>query len=257
MKLRVLQLTALLLLPLGSLLFYTLSMTGCIGKNPGIPNIYLVALNSTQEIELRVGYFGLCLHHEKTFACVPTHYGSKVAKIYPRLSEKLAKETGTPLSEELLTTALKLQRNVFSCFGAICGLFFVISLLVCIVDLILRIRNNQALSAQQWPHMLLAGSVVMSTINAAAIMQTANALEFATTVMTTSTIAVRAGIALQVLAWLACGFSLLFFCVLLSPNPPTHSPRTDMAKQQKKPLKISSPIPTVGSSPMYMVPPKA
>jgi hypothetical protein len=241
MKLRILQLVALLLLPLSSLLFYTLTMTGCVGKNPGIPNIYLVALNSTQEIELRVGYFGICLHHEKTFACVATHYHSTTAKIYPKLSEKLAKETGTPLSEELLTTALRMQRNVFSCFGAICGLFFFISLLACMVALVLRTINKSSSSVQQWPQLLLAGSVVMSTINAATVMQTANALEFATTIMTTGTIAVRAGIALQVLAWLACCFSLLFFCVLMSPNPPTHSPRTDMVKKQ--PLKISSPIP--------------
>ncbi|PVH90571.1 hypothetical protein DM02DRAFT_432993 [Periconia macrospinosa] len=45
------------------ILFYTLSLTGCISSSPGIPNIFTLklehAFHSPSSPEIRIGYFAL------------------------------------------------------------------------------------------------------------------------------------------------------------------------------------------------------
>ncbi|KAJ0126831.1 Uncharacterized protein HZ326_30068 [Fusarium oxysporum f. sp. albedinis] len=74
MQLRIVELLVISIFPVAGLVFYTLSLTGCVSDSPGLPSIFLVAINSSSTAELRIGYFGVCISGNNSHNCVATPY---------------------------------------------------------------------------------------------------------------------------------------------------------------------------------------
>jgi hypothetical protein len=118
----------------------------------------------------------------------------------------------------MLDIALQLQKNIFFCFEAFAGGLFFVTLLFFLTKVYFHIGKGVIprwpLFQQKWPEKLLLVSIVMSAINVVAVTQTGNAVAFATTELHAAPITAKAGLTLQILEWLAFGFSALFYAVL-------------------------------------------
>ncbi|KAH6873644.1 hypothetical protein B0T10DRAFT_466176 [Thelonectria olida] len=218
--------------PVASLGFYTLSLTGCVSNSPGLPNVFLVAMNSSSVAELRVGYFGnaltapirrlytgVCLHRNGSQTCVATPYSVSPQSLKSTLSVRLSQnDINSELSTAIFSTALQLQRSICFCLQTFAGVLFISSLLLFLTRIYIHMskwkRQQWRLIEQKWPEKVLISSVAISLINAASITQTGNALQFATGKLGNTSLSIRAGYTLQVLEWLGFAFSATFYAVV-------------------------------------------
>ncbi|KAI0198008.1 Ca2+ regulator and membrane fusion protein Fig1-domain-containing protein [Astrocystis sublimbata] len=197
------------------LLFYVLSLTGCISTSAGIPNIFLISIQDQVDtnLQIHIGYFGICMKAGGQFYCMST-VGKDATAVFNDLSK-----TGTSHSKELghlISVALVAQSKIFPFLLAGAGVVFFLGL----ASLLMLKRSIKKPSPKKpsTPKLLrtvtifsVATSIGLALAAAVATEQTANALAFATTSIFVgqSSIRISAGVALQVLQWLIVGFSVL------------------------------------------------
>ncbi|EWZ77807.1 hypothetical protein FOWG_17818 [Fusarium oxysporum f. sp. lycopersici MN25] len=221
MQLRIVELLVISIFPVAGLVFYTLSLTGCVSDSPGLPSIFLVAINSSSTAELRIGYFGVCISGNNSHNCVATPYSTTPQSLSVALTSQLGRGGKGSLVPSLRTleTALQLQRSIFFCLQAFAGVLFIISILLFITRVCIQISKRRAQSwrliEQGWPEKVLVASVAISVISAASTTQTGNALQFATKRLGAVSLHIKVGDTLQVLEWLAFAFSITFYVVIV------------------------------------------
>lgn len=194
-------------------LFYVLSLVGCISASPGIPDIFLLKLTSPSSetpYEVRVGYFGLCAGtSDKALSCLP--------------SFSLGRAAGTTVFNTTmpaeLTRLVELGHEV-----QVKVIFFVPLLLASVLffvstTTIFLWRNVAQISPMAATVAFLMHSLGLGLLLAAAtaVSMVVNALHFAVVEITRGQdeIAVEGGLTLQSFQWLTVIFSCVWqVCVL-------------------------------------------
>ncbi|KAK3328250.1 Ca2+ regulator and membrane fusion protein Fig1-domain-containing protein [Cercophora scortea] len=215
------------------ILFEALSLSGCVSTSTAIPSLYIVSLRSSQNttalsgVKVRLGYFGICADDGSTQRCQTSAGGSAdiiTANLFPGFpsagtngtSNKAKTDAASnAVVKDLVSTALDLQKQVFVSILAGAGLLFVVGL-VFLFLLKRDIANPQpdkprrsAIIRRGTFGMLFLSSALVFTA-ALATTETAGALQYSSSATKDAPILLEAGITLQVLQWMAFGFSLLF-----------------------------------------------
>ncbi|KAK1760383.1 Ca2+ regulator and membrane fusion protein Fig1-domain-containing protein [Echria macrotheca] len=218
-------------------LFQALSLSGCTSTSPAIPSIYLVSLEPARSnlttptgIEIRINYFGICSDDGTTKRCISSAGGSgstdavtttlfPTTPLNPNTTTTTSKNTSTAVTQselkDLVSTALDLQSQIFisilagSTFAFFVGLIF---LFLYKRDLAKPNPSKPRRSAlfRRATYGLIYLSVGLVFAAALATTETADALQFASRATDTPKILMHAGRTLQVLQWMAFGFSTLF-----------------------------------------------
>ncbi|KAI0387831.1 Ca2+ regulator and membrane fusion protein Fig1-domain-containing protein [Hypomontagnella monticulosa] len=202
----------------GIIVLYALTLTGCVSDSPGIPNIFLVNVQSQgiETMNIRVGYYGMCVDSPKGFECV-----SSIAKYASTLENELLGTTNSTIDDidRFLSIAATTQWKLFPCLLAGAGVAFFYSsaallILKCSFKKPSRKNRSSIRSIQRAILLLSEFAVILAFTSAMVTMTTARALEFATSsdssVMEGNDIHLSPGVLLQILQWLIVGFSVLF-----------------------------------------------
>ncbi|KAF1937532.1 hypothetical protein EJ02DRAFT_51053 [Clathrospora elynae] len=210
------------MLPIPILLFYVLSLTGCVSTSPGMKNLFLVGLqpsslpsvatnSSLQDFHIRLGYFGACLGETADLDCASTSGGSKDALI-ARVLENTANHN-TPSNLPLISSALALQSKVLNVL-VIASVLFTLSLAsLALLKLSLKSRSTRTHRTTLYKPITVSTlwlSIALALAAALSTTQTFGVLQYSTTLLNTSELKVMPGVALQVLQWLAFSFSAVF-----------------------------------------------
>ncbi|KAK0652438.1 Ca2+ regulator and membrane fusion protein Fig1-domain-containing protein [Cercophora newfieldiana] len=209
-------------------LFISLSLSGCLSTSPAIPEIYLVSLesakNTSTPVEVRVGYFGICGDDGTTVRCQSarnTAVEPLTNALFPSFAangtNKAANATAAPPSElrDLVATAIQIEDKIFGWTLVAAGITFFVGL----VCLFIHKRHNAKPETSKPFFRAIArrgtyGSLCLSTglifASALATLEAATALEAASRATSSAAILMHAGRTIQVLQWMAFGFSLLF-----------------------------------------------
>ncbi|GAB1314494.1 hypothetical protein MFIFM68171_04704 [Madurella fahalii] len=212
----------LLIIPI--IVFYALSLTGCVSTSPAIPNIYIVSLRSntnatTDPVQVRIGYYGICGIDEDGTRCQSANGRSVeelAANLFPVLGGNSSSNTTSDADiTDLITTALNLQSQSFiSVLAAAAVLFFVGVAAMLFYKLDVRKGDFDHPRRSAIIRRATYGSLFLSTafVFAAALAtdQAADALEFASAGMKNASVLIKSGTTLQVLQWITFGFSMLF-----------------------------------------------
>ncbi|KAK3342147.1 hypothetical protein B0T25DRAFT_586186 [Lasiosphaeria hispida] len=231
----------ILLLFILVIVFSVLPLTGCLSTLPGIPGIYLVKIGNvtSSALNLRVGYYGICVSREGYTQCLGTSHGTTGTVIEAALAGSPGFNTTLPhnLTDKVqrlktYSTSLTIQSNIFSRVQTGSAVVSCVALLALLLQLQARrriktvpnaTRDIEANVAQnrEITHrmlgdctlLLFAFAALLSLIAAVTTMQTAIALEFATTNFSTF-FEMQAGGAILALQWLLF-FSLTTLCIFL------------------------------------------
>ncbi|KAK4225580.1 Ca2+ regulator and membrane fusion protein Fig1-domain-containing protein [Podospora fimiseda] len=219
-------LAIILIIP--SILFTTLSLTGCISTSPQIPNLYIVSLTNTNSsssssssadsLEIRLGFFGICginpSSNESTTICTPISPTPDISTLFPSLSDSDAENEAT----QLLTTALTLQKGIFPYPLAAGTVAFVLSLLFVLIHKRSLKKAEFYSKSVKWikriTFTLLVIAVAGTGGSALAITQAADVLEYVS--LDCGMVGFQAGKTVQVFQWIAVGCELVF--LLLVPG---------------------------------------
>lgn len=214
----------LLIIPI--IVFLSLSLTGCTSTSPAIPNIYIVSLrsntNATEDpVQVRIGYYGICGIDEAGTRCQSAR-GRSVEELAVNLFPLPgANETSNAASSDadiadLITTALNLQSESFMSVLATAAVLFVLGV---VAELVYKLdvrranwldhpRRSAIIRRATYGSLFLATGLLFAA--ALATDQAADALEFASAGMKNASVLIKSGTTLQVLQWMAFGFSLVF-----------------------------------------------
>lgn len=206
-----------------------------MSTSPAIPSLYIVSLRSSQNTTLasqqvRLGYFGICGGDGSTFLCQRSS-GSNADTLTPILfpdfnfgntTTATASKNATAASasdavflKDLISVALDLQGQVYVTILAAAAFFFLLGL----VFLLLHKRDVKNLNPDKPRRSaiikratfgLLALSTGLIFTAALATTETAGALKHSSESIKNSPVLMKEGITLQVLQWMAFGFSMLF-----------------------------------------------
>lgn len=214
-----------------------LSLSGCVSTSPSLPDLHIVSFskNATSFPEVRIGYFGELLQLLLIQAHRLTHEGictglngtishcqstarSSADAIFPSLfpdlnstspNSKDAKPTPASEIKSLLAAALVLQSQIFIPILAGSGFLFLAGVILLAV-----LKRNMHLELLRLGTMAsLCLSTALSFTASLSTSETAGALQYSSLLSTAAgdaQILIKPGMALQVLQWLAFGFSLLF-----------------------------------------------
>ncbi|KAK4139283.1 uncharacterized protein C8A04DRAFT_33251 [Dichotomopilus funicola] len=236
----------LLVLPI--VIFYCLSLTGCLSTSPAIPNIYIVDLwanngntNFTDTdplVKVRVNYFGICGVDDEGTRCMATtgkSIATLTANLFPTIAggpsnnntkgsshttRAASAAPATPGKAELtdmVTTAINLQsRNFISVLAgaAVLFLFSLAGLVLLKRDSANQLnaweRTRRSVIIRRSTYGLLYGSTSLLFAAALSTTQSAGALEWAAAGMVHASVLIKSGTTLQVLQWLVFGFQAVF-----------------------------------------------
>lgn len=208
-------------------LFLSLALSGCVSTSPGIDDIYLVSLepakNLSKPVEVRIGYFGICGDDGTTVRCQSAR-GAAVDTLtnalFPTFATndtKTANATAAapaPL-RDLVATALQIEDKIFGWTLVAAGMMFLIGL----VFMFIHKRHNAKPElgksffrtiARRGTYCSLLFSTGLIFASALATLEAATALEAASRATSSAAILMHAGRTIQVLQWMAFGFSMLF-----------------------------------------------
>ncbi|KAF2470848.1 uncharacterized protein BDR25DRAFT_196405, partial [Lindgomyces ingoldianus] len=202
--------------------YLALSLTGCVSQSPGVPNIFLVKLqskgNTTFPIpEIRVGYFGKGHSLLGQLTCQPSSGKNATAILQPTSTLSVSNEANSYRLASMISLALTIQSRVMPAFIAGAGVMFTISIFFVVLlkrDFKTVAKGNttaarrrqflrKALFTVSWL------SVSFSLASAIAVNQTTNGMAFVTQTEVSS-VRITTGTALNVLQWLAFTSSALF-----------------------------------------------
>ncbi|KAI1399434.1 Ca2+ regulator and membrane fusion protein Fig1-domain-containing protein [Hypoxylon fuscum] len=194
------------------IVFYILTLTGCLSTSPGIPDLFLMKLETNQpaSAQIRVGYYGMCASQKREG---PVTCGQTYSLDLNQLSEKFLGDNETSADQqgdmvELLSIAKIIQTKIFyPLLAASAGLFG-----LSIVALLLLKRYIKSIVPNAEPkkkRLRLALSILrqyaFATALAAAFSTTqgTGALNFSTTVLAKSAshITITAGAPVHGLQW--------------------------------------------------------
>ncbi|KAK3942555.1 Ca2+ regulator and membrane fusion protein Fig1-domain-containing protein [Diplogelasinospora grovesii] len=227
-KLNLRMIPYILVIPI--VLFQALSLAGCVSTSPSIPGLYIVSLqtakNTSTPVQVRLGYFGICggAGNESTFKCQSSSGQSADTVAANLFSLPSAPANGTKSNtttsstdevKNLVATALDLQSQIFiSILAGAAVLFFLGLIFLALLkrDIVNPNPDKPRHSAiiKKGTFGLLYLSTALAFTAALATSETAGALQYSSTASSNSTILIKPGISLQVLQWMAFGFSLLF-----------------------------------------------
>ncbi|KAL2122248.1 hypothetical protein VTJ04DRAFT_2703 [Mycothermus thermophilus] len=220
------------------IVFQVLSLTGCVGTSPAIPNIYLIKLfdnihnASADPLQVRIGYFGICGIDETGTRCQSSGGRSVellASSLFPDIprpgtvSKNSTAFSASIATTNLITTALDLQSGNFIAMLAAASVLFALG----VVSFLVYLRTNwetsprRAAILRKIAHASLFGAGALSFAGALASMQTAEALEYASVDLPAlvlggdskagaAPIRIEAGTTLQVLQWIGFGLQVLF-----------------------------------------------
>ncbi|EJT68295.1 hypothetical protein GGTG_14128 [Gaeumannomyces tritici R3-111a-1] len=201
-------------------LFYVLSLVGCISTSPGVPDIYLLKLNARNgPTEVRVGYFGMCAGTNTTMSsCLPSF----------SLGRKDAADSGNgnnnnnnifnttdPALLRLVDLGHEVQvRVIFFVPLLLASVLFFVSATTVVVW-----RNVPQVSGAAAAGAFMMHSIALGLLLAAAtaVSMVINALHFAVVELTKgqNEIEVTGGSALQAFQWFTVVLSVVWqFCML-------------------------------------------
>ncbi|KAK1772803.1 hypothetical protein QBC33DRAFT_30318 [Phialemonium atrogriseum] len=209
------------------ILFQALSLSGCVSTSPVLPDLYIVSFSrndTSPPIKLRLGYLGICAGNQTDLQCHPTAGSSAddvVASLFPGLlnhttTVPATKGKNTPpapsrsdAARALVSAALTLQSRIFVPLLAGAGFLFLAGLAALVVA---KRRGTGPLRAATLACLCLSAALAFTACLATS--GAAGALEFSTLLGVVGEAAprtvVRPGVALQVLQWLAFGFTVVF-----------------------------------------------
>jgi hypothetical protein len=205
-----------------------LSLTGCISTSPSLPDLYIVSFskNATSFPEVRLGYFGICAGSNGTISHCQATARSSADALFPTLFPDLnstgtkSNPTASPTDvKTLLSAALVLQSQIFIPILAGSGLLFLAGLVLLV--LLKRNITNPNPDKPRTGELLRLGtmgslclSTALSFTASLSTSETAGALQYSALLSAggagDSQVLIKPGMALQVLQWLAFGFTLLF-----------------------------------------------
>ncbi|KAF2112716.1 Ca2+ regulator and membrane fusion protein Fig1-domain-containing protein [Lophiotrema nucula] len=213
------------------ILFYTLTLTGCISSSPGILNIFLLKLEnprrSSSTLEIRVGYFGLCILFSDQRICQSTSGKNTEAILATLRSTSTVSIPESDTLNGIVTVALTLQsKHVIGLLSGAAVLYLFSLVFIALLKRNFKmpltagnqvaIKRRNRLRQASFTTMWL--SVGFALVSAITIHQTTNALSYITQVGAAS-LAITAGQTLIILQWLAFGLSVLFAVGITSMFP--------------------------------------
>ncbi len=207
-----------------------LSLSGCASTSPAIPNIYIVSLQSSKNttsdpVQVRIGYWGICGDDGTSVRCQSSS-GGNPDTVMTGLFPTFVNTNGTKAKDskdaftadevkDLVTTALDLQKQIF--ISVLAGATFLFFLGVVCLLLYKRFTSKpnpdkprRTAIVRRLTYGFLYLSVGLVFAAALATTSTADALQYASRATTNAPILMHAGRTLQVLQWMAFGFSMLF-----------------------------------------------
>ncbi|KAK3325927.1 Ca2+ regulator and membrane fusion protein Fig1-domain-containing protein [Apodospora peruviana] len=225
------------------ILFEALSLSGCVSTSPAIPSLYIVSLRSSQnttllsQVQVRLGYFGICGGDGSTFHCqssMGTSTDLLAANLFPDINLNIngsyaappltsradsdnatadAREAG--LIVDLVSTAVDLQTQVYVSVLAAAAFFFVIGLVFLLLHKLDikkgnsdKPRRSAIIKRGTFGMLMLSTGLVFTA--ALATTETAGVLKHSTEAIKNTPVLMKEGITLQVMQWMAFGFSMLF-----------------------------------------------
>ena len=201
---------------LGLLMLYCLLLIGCV--TPSTPfylfEIFTQTLGSTEQISLKVGYFGICADAPHHLACASS-VASSPASMVAQLSSMGANFPDSAAATALFDTAMVLQTKIFLKFLAGAGVVLVLALillaLIATPCIRLRLWTWGALVPIKAAVFLLARvSTALTLIAAGTTAQAVGGLQIITTQHMHSDMAISAGTLLQVLQWVTVAVSAIY-----------------------------------------------
>ncbi|KAL8388914.1 hypothetical protein RB595_009017 [Gaeumannomyces hyphopodioides] len=196
-------------------LFYVLSLVGCISTSPGVPDIYLLKLNARNgPTEVRVGYFGMCAGTNATMSsCLPSFSLGRKAAGDPGNNNIF--NTTDPALLRLVDLGHEVQvRVIFFVPLLLASVLFFVSATTVVVWRNVSQVSGAAAAAAFMMHSLALGLLLAA---ATAVSMVINALHFAVVELTKgqNEIEVTGGSALQAFQWFTVILSIAWqFCML-------------------------------------------
>lgn len=196
-------------------LFYVLSLVGCISTSPGVPDIYLLKLNARNgPTEVRVGYFGMCAGTNATMSsCLPSFSLGRKAAGDPGNNNIF--NTTDPALLRLVDLGHEVQvRVIFFVPLLLASVLFFVSATTVVVWRNVPQVSGAAAAAAFMMHSLALGLLLAA---ATAVSMVINALHFAVVELTKgqNEIEVTGGSALQAFQWFTVILSVAWqFCML-------------------------------------------
>ncbi|KAK3350525.1 Ca2+ regulator and membrane fusion protein Fig1-domain-containing protein [Neurospora tetraspora] len=218
-----------------TILFLTLSLSGCLSSAPTIPSLYVVALTSSSNgtiasMQVRLGYFGMCGDDGDTRTCLSAagHYDPDEPKDIVKLTELLFPQVmnnsnargAIPELQNMVLTGLDLQDQIFGKVLLTGSALFAIGLVLMfpyklVKRQLAKLAPGTPLTKKQqfvrrgcysaiWMGVMIVFAACIGTT------ETAGALGHATRNIKGSAILMKEGVTLQVLQWMAFGFMFLF-----------------------------------------------
>ncbi|KLU84372.1 hypothetical protein MAPG_03416 [Magnaporthiopsis poae ATCC 64411] len=201
-------------------LFYVLSLVGCISTSPGVPDIYLLKLNARDgPTEVRVGYFGMCAGTNATMtSCLPSYSLGRKPASGPGSDNGGGNNifnTTDPALLRLVDLGHEVQvRVLFFVPLLLASVLFFVSATTVVVWRNVSQVSGAAAAAAFMMHSLALGLLLAA---ATAVSMVINALHFAVVELTRgqNEIEVTGGAALQTFQWFTVAFSVAWqLCVL-------------------------------------------
>ncbi|KAI3331296.1 Ca2+ regulator and membrane fusion protein Fig1-domain-containing protein [Ustulina deusta] len=249
--------------------FYVLSLVGCLSTSPGIPNLFLVQLqtNQSQPMQVRIGYFGICASQplRSDLKCLPSSSlgDSQLKDAFLSSTVNLDGDYDNDM-EPLLEAAYIFQTKIFSpLLAASAGLFF-----LSIIAMLFIKRSMKQLVPAPPSNMSFMRSMLSVTMlyafglalaAAYSTTQAANALNFTTTVLSgpTPQLEILPGGPIQGLQWTIVGLLVLIQWSVsgMFPRPPPPPPMPVFTGLPAPTLPfVMSPAPAPAPAPLPALP---
>ncbi|KAJ9211224.1 hypothetical protein DTO166G4_7147 [Paecilomyces variotii] len=111
---------------------YSIIITGCLSDSPGLHNVYVLNLVDISGLEVRVGYFGICVESSTKRICGSA---SNIQTDFPTLQQNEALDPDNsgfpkPATSDILDIATTFQRRIQLPIITVAGVIFVISIAI-------------------------------------------------------------------------------------------------------------------------------
>ncbi|KAI9779450.1 MAG: hypothetical protein M1839_007415 [Geoglossum umbratile] len=185
------------------LVFLSLTLVGCIGTSPLIPELFLIKLipnGGSSFTEVRVGYYGICAVNGKDMICKPSNSASAFAP-----NAKVRRAGG-----DILSIAFALQGIYFSWLLSAAGAAFALSL----PAIFLWRRKPQG--RRYKPALVLVWlAAILAVAATVSVVQITNTLKYYSTLVPDQTVTIHPGMVTQILQAAACALAFLFAVLVL------------------------------------------
>ncbi|KAF2679530.1 hypothetical protein K458DRAFT_408135 [Lentithecium fluviatile CBS 122367] len=210
------------LLAVPSFVFFALSLTGCVSTSSGIPDIFTAKIangvNTTTStiLEVRIGYFGICVSFVGRLDCLPSAGKTSGALLRSLNASTYNVTISASESMDMLDLALVIQTKIFICLFVVAGLLYTLGVLsLFVLKRSFTAQQDERITRRRYTIRgaslaLLWISTAFTLASALSVNQMTSALDYITDVNSTSRFRITGRKTLNVLQWLAFAFTLLF-----------------------------------------------